>query len=1224
MEHVFRRSDCTRRVFSLADGARKAALLFSVFLLLLPVAMWAQDTATIVGTVTDSTGAVVPGAKVTVANPDRGFTRDVASDSAGEYTAVRIPIGNYVVSTEVAGFQKLVRSGIALSAGQTQKVDLVLTVGQVTQEIKVSGNVAKVETEGATLSGVVTSKQISNLALNGMNFLGLTFLVPGATISNSQEDAMTLGHSGAEISATFNGARTNYSQLEYDGGNNAQESSTSMGGAVTPALDSIAELKISTSNYGADVGQHAGALVEVVTKGGTKDFHGTAYENVRNDAMDANDFFANRQIDPAGGNAPKTPLNWNIFGYSLGGPFYIPGHYNTAKNKTFFFWSQEWARYRGGSTLTNAAVPTQRMRQGDFSECDPSSASYLGAVDPSFTYAGGCYLPSLNGGLSTVDTVTPVNNNTNDWLNAFVPLPNSGYNGYVHAADTPTNFSDTVIRVDQNFNDKASMFVRFSGDTWNNTTVPALWFGGTYDSTQSNYIVPARQSVAHLNLNLSPTLMNEFIISYTDTPHWVYPQAGPGSPDHSVTRPSDFDASHFFQANASNPSIPSVSIGGGTPFSFGEDNGPFLGKYDAEPIFSYRDNLAWIRGKHTLKVGFNLEKFQLNEQVVVWGDWAQGYFNFYNGHPGSTNNALADAFLGEIGNYTESTFNNHGVYTGGYAWEHNRRTDFDPYVQDDWKVNRRLTLNFGVRYYVLIPGHDVSNPTVDSSFLPNLYNPAAAAILEPNGLLQQNPATGQVNSFLSYGNGLMECGVAPMPKGCQQTPFGNFGPRFGFAWDPTGSGKTSIRGGYGIYYEPGAGIGALSLEGNPPTQLGPVVYNLTTYDFNTSGGFAGVGPGGAGTIPFHVKDPSIAQYNLDVQHEFKGNNLVTLAYVGNVGRHIDMPQNLNQVPVGVGMQTVPALAGNNQYCNASGVCDVQNVLMHNILPNTYFVPYQGYSGIQGNEPEANSSYNALQANWRHTAGHGLTVDVSYTYSHALDDNSGGGTTGVDDNYDLERWYSTSSLNRTQVLEANYVYDLPFFKNSRNAFAHQGLGGWRVSGITSFFSGMPQDFNCGIIGFNTGIGTSARCNTTGPVKVSKTTYDDPVYGPIERWFDLSNVALPTQSQLYANGQSGMFGYMGRNMLTGPGRNNWDLALFKEVALPWFRDEHSTLQFRLETFNTFNHVQWKTANAGCNGGYNNDGSLPWGRGCGDDTYNPGNGTVNAAWAPRQIQLGMKFLF
>jgi len=279
MEHSLRRFESTRQPLRLAHGARKAALLLSALLFLLPVAMWAQDRATIVGTVTDSTGAIVPGAKVTVANPDRGFVRDVASDSAGEYTAVRIPIGNYVVTVEVSGFQKLERSGITLTAGQTQRVDLALTVGQITQEIKVTGNVAKVETENATVSDVVTSKQIQNLALNGNNVMGLEFLIPGAAIGNGQDSAMQLGHAGGEVTVSFNGNRNEYSQLEYNGGNNAQESSQSNGGAVTPALDTIAEFRISTSNYGADVGQHAGALIEMVTKGGTKEFHGGAHES---------------------------------------------------------------------------------------------------------------------------------------------------------------------------------------------------------------------------------------------------------------------------------------------------------------------------------------------------------------------------------------------------------------------------------------------------------------------------------------------------------------------------------------------------------------------------------------------------------------------------------------------------------------------------------------------------------------------------------------------------------------------------------------------------------------------------------------------------------------------------------------------------------------------------------------------------------------------------------
>ena len=1190
---------------------------------LLPVAMLAQDTATIQGTVTDSTGAVIPNAKISVTNPDRGFVRDLVSNSAGEYIANRIPIGNYVIICEASGFQKLTRSGISVSVGQTQRVDLTLTVGQITQQVEVVGNIAKVETENATVSDVVTSKQIDNLALNGNNVMGLEFLVPGAAIGNGQDSAMQLGHAGGEVTVSFNGNRNEYSQLEYDGGNNAQESSQASGGAVTPALDSIAEFRISTSNYGADVGQHGGALIEMVTKGGTKDFHGSAHEFVRNQSMDANDFFANQEINPAGGNAPKTPLQWNMFGYTVGGPFYIPGHYNTSKQKTFFFWSEEWAKYRA-ATVATGSVPTARMRQGDFSECDPTSGNYLGDKYPQYfgTTDGvqNCILPTVNG--VTVNSVTPVNNNGTDLLNAYVPLPNNGPVGYVSAHKVPTNYREELIRVDQNISDKASLFVRFTNDSWVKESVPALWTGSSYDTTATNYIVPARQTVMHFNYNIKPTLMNEFIFSYTDTPHTISVLAGPGSIAGSVDKPSDWSASTFFAANANVALLPGVSVSGGVPFGFGISNGNYRGPYDAEPVYTYRDNLAWIHGKHTIKTGIFIEKFQLTEQ---FGSPVQGSYTFANSGPITTGNGLADMFLGRINNYTEGTFNNHGVYTGGYGVGHWRRTDFEPYIQDDWKVTKRLTINYGVRYYLLIPPHDVTKPTVDSSFIPSLYNAAAASTLNSDYILVAN-AAGFNENFSNFGNGLVECGTAPVAKGCQVPYKWNIGPRFGFAYDPTGSGKTSIRGGYGIYYEPGNGNDAntIGLEGNAPTTLSPIRYYINGYNFS-SGGFAGVSPADIQSIPYFQKNPAISQYNLDVQHEFRGGNILTVTYAGTQGRHLDTNRNLNQVTIPVQTMTVPALAGTNAYCDAAGVCDVQNALINNAVNAAYFRPYQGFGNIRQKQFTGVSSYNALQANFRHTTGYGLTLQAAYTWSHMIDNSTSAySMTSVDENYDMNRWKGTSDLNRTQVLSVNYIYDLPFFKNSTNKYAKQTLGGWRVSGITSLFTGEPTGFyGCGVKGYSTGVGGSYDCNTVGNLKISKSTVDDPTYGPMVRWFDPSTVAQPTLSQLYANGQAGMFGYMGRNVLTGPGRNNWDLALYKEVALPWFRGEHSSVQFRLETFNTFNHTQWLYVNTSCNGNPGSDGSLAFGRTCGGSA-NPSNGEVNSAWNPRNVQLGMKFVF
>ena len=336
---------------------KRSLILLATAILTVSISGFAQDTAYLNGTVTDKTGAAIPGAKITVSNSDKGFTRDLVSNSAGFYAVSAIPIGDYIVTAEAAGFQKLVRSGISLQVGQHQRVDLELTVGQVTQEVTVTGNLPKVQTESAVVSSVVTSQQIQNLDLNGRNWVSLATLVPGAAPDNGL-NTQSVGVNGNN-SISFNGNRMQYANWEIDGGNNTDEGSASTFNTY-PSLDTIAEFRISTSNYGAEMGKHAGANIELATKSGTKDFHGDAFEYLRNDVMDANNFFTNRSS--IGSTAPKNPLKWNDFGYTIGGPVYIPGHYNTDKSKTFFFWSENWRRYRQGVVIGPVGVP-------DFSRC---------------------------------------------------------------------------------------------------------------------------------------------------------------------------------------------------------------------------------------------------------------------------------------------------------------------------------------------------------------------------------------------------------------------------------------------------------------------------------------------------------------------------------------------------------------------------------------------------------------------------------------------------------------------------------------------------------------------------------------------------------------------------------------------------------------------------------------------------------------------------------------
>jgi hypothetical protein len=276
---------------------------------------------------------------------------------------------------------------------------------------------------------------------------------------------------------------------------------------------------------------------------------------------------------------------------------------------------------------------------------------------------------------------------------------------------------------------------------------------------------------------------------------------------------------------------------------------------------------------------------------------------------------------------------------------------------------------------------------------------------------------------------------------------------------------------------------------------------------------------------------------------------------------------------------VPALAGAVPDCTTTGVCDVQKVLINSEASSVFFVPYQGYQTIELKNDMASSNYNALQVEFRHPLGHGLTIQTAYTWAHAIDDSTSAYfSTGVDDG-NMRRWYATSDLNRTQVFETNFVYALPLLKSSQSALVRTAAGGWTVSGIASFFTGEPVNFQCGINGMSSGIGEGVMCNTLGRVAIHKGVVNDPQFGPTPAWFDPGVIAQPLVSQLAANGQPGMFGYMGRNVLTGPGRNNWDMALLKDFETPWFGAEHSTLQFRLETFNTFNHPQWQTISAFC---------------------------------------------
>jgi carboxypeptidase family protein/TonB-dependent receptor-like protein len=1166
----------------------------------------AQDLANIVGAITDPSGGVVPDVSVSVSNADRGFTRRVVSDSSGEYTAPRVPIGNYVITVEKTSFQRLVRSGITLQVGQTVRIDMTLQIGSVSQEVLVNSNVPRVETETAAISDVVTGSQVSQLNLNARNFANLATLVPGAATLGSGFDPSHVGVL-ANAAISFNGLPVNIQNWEVDGTNNIDQGSGSGSIMTYPSVDSIAEFRVSTANYSAEYGKSGGANIEVVTKSGTKDFHGTMFEFVRNDVFDANDWFINRTIEPNGQSAPQTPLKRNNWGFTLGGPIFIPKHFNTDKNKLFFFVSEEWRENREG-TVINQNVPTLRMRQGDFSECDSKSANYNPIV------ASGCQVP-LNPAttLPFQNDIVPVNVTGQALLNALVPLPNNGVNFYTAAPSLPTSFRDDMFKIDYNITDNIRAFFRYTQDAFDADYVPTLWSAANFGTVKSKWSSPAKSSVFHLTQAIRPDLLNEFIASFSADVNKVNNFTGFDSPAGSIDKPAGFSMKSIFPANQSQPKLPGISLSGGVPVDFAESTGFEFFFWDPQPAI--KDNLIWTHGRHTTKTGFFLLYNHINTTTNI-GYNTQGFLSFGpgNGSSISSGNALADMYLGLIANYQEYGRVVNGQLLGDAALGHWRQWDFEPYVQDDWRVTPHLTLNLGLRYSWLTAFHDTVTPTNDSLFVPSMYNPAKQAQLDSNG----NLIPGSGANYLDYGNGLVQCGSGGIPEGCYNPYRGTVSPRFGFSWDPIGNGTTVIRGGYALTWDSGNPLqNGAGFNGNPPTATNLFGYNIVGYE--------NVAPGPLGPASFSnvnlAKWQEIQQFNFGVQHQFRGNNILSLSYVGTLGHHLQQNVNINQVPVGSGIKNVPALAG-TQGCDAQGNCNVQQILINNLEPSVFFVPYRGYAGIAQRQMTGNSNYNSLQVNFRHTFGYGLSFQAAYTWSHELDNMfqggsaNSGGTNGIDDEH-LNRWYGTGGLNQAQILILNYVYELPFFKQAQNPFARYALGGWQISGISSFMTGTPLGVTCGIDGLSTGIGGPTGCNSLGPLGVKKGTVNDPQFGPTPTWFDPGLLGQVTVDQLSANNQPGMFGYMGKYPLTGPGRNNWDLALMKNISLPWFKRERSTLQFRAESYNTFNHPQWSAINFSCSG------TTAPGAPCNGD-QNIGNGEVSAAARPRILQLGLKLSF
>ena len=1134
------------------------SLLFAAFLFLslAPVA-FAQDTATLTGTVRDNSGAVLPGATVTLKNTATGIIHKLQTNSAGEYVAAALPPGQYNLSVVVPGFRTYQADGVILRVAQNARIDVALQVGNIHEEVTVHGEgLAQVNTQSSEVGGTITGKELTQLQLNGRNFTQLITLVPGVSNQTGQDEGV-VGAEGS-ISYSVNGGRTEYNNWEVDGGD-MMDNGSNFSLNVYPSVEAIDEVQVLTSNYGAQYGKNGSGTVEVETKSGTNQFHGSVWEFARNEAFNAHNYF-----DVPG--TPKAGYKKHDFGYSVGGPIW--------KNHTFFFWLQNWRRENVPYNFFNF-VPSMANRQGNFNDVcnvpDPTDCPF----DPN---TGN---PFDNNQLPSIDP-------NGQALLAMIPEPNLGSGAqsiFAAAVGQPTHWREDLIRLDHDFSSNIRFTFRAIHDSWDTTKATVTWGGESFPTIGTHFIGPGVELVARLTATASPTLLNEFVASYT-TDHIQQINTNP-----SVwTRTDSFTMPGLFPDFGGK--LPGICLSTSGAYGGGFCEGPTAFPWEnSNPTFTLRDNLTKSLGKHKLVFGAYFMNAEKNE--MAYTDLG-GDLGFDSTSPVSTGNAFADLLMGNIANFSQAS---------SQPKYHINFKIFEPYIQDDYHIRKNLTLNLGLR--ISLYGTFWERNHLISNWRPSAYDPATAPQLDIDGSV-----TGQLGALIpGAGNpfdGMVQCGVAGVPRGCLSGHLFNPAPRLGFSWDPLGNGKMAIRGGYGIFFEHTNGMeaNAEDLEGTPPIVQTPTQYNITGYD--NVGGQGLLFPLSTTSIPDQAVWPYVQQWHLDVQRELVRNTVATLAYVGAKGTHLTLQRELNQLPLiptslnpykpgqpitdfdcswgpdssqpnvtldgyGVPINAVTSFGAPVPYTPPSSPGGPPSGPAVNLAvacgndPDLYRTNYPGLNSIQRVEPVANSNYNALQFSLRKTSGD-LTLDVAYTYSHSLDNSSDNQDSNFVNSSNLHQNYASSNYDQRHILTVAWTYALPFFRGK--GLAHTFFGGWQYNGIMTAESGTPFSVVNGVYGDSAGVadGTTGIGSYADRIGDPHTSINCPALADGTKGVPLFNCAA------YAQTQGLTFGNSGRNSLNNPHRTNFDMSVYKNFK----PTEKIQVQFRAEAFNVFNHTEWNGVN------------------------------------------------
>lgn len=1043
-----------------------------------------EITGTITGFVRDTTGAVLPNVEVVIRNMQTGLERRVKTGADGEYIATLLPIGLYEVIVEVSGFKRFAVRDIALSVNDRRRVDVTLEVGQITETITVVGELPAVQTESAEVGTVVTGVIVKEMPLNGRSLYQLVALQPGVSAGS----AIVSGRVGVGLdnlaSVNVNGARAAQNNWLIDGADNV-DTGSNLAVINYISVDAVSEFKILRGNYSAEFGRNGGGQINVVTKSGTNSFHGAVFEFFRNDALDARNFFSTLDRD-RDGKADPALLRYNNFGWNLGGPI--------RRDKLFFFFNQEFRRVRTvrGAGVVITRVPTEKQRRGDFSE-------FPNVVirDP----ATGQPFP---GNIIPRERLDP---NALALLAVF-PLPNSdpavlgGLRNFSAAAPSGRNYREELIRVDYNFSDRHKFWGRFLHDSIPSTEPFGEIFGtnnaafpGVAD-TKTN--IPGRGVVVEWNWVPSSAIVNNVAFNYSRgaITSEIVGRASRNLPG--------FNVPEIFPENPGRV-LPGISFGSG---GYGGFN--FFGPYDNNyGSYRWKETLSIIAGRHALKMGY-LYSWEFKNENAASG--TNGLFTF----PGtststytSTGDAFADFLLGRASSYTERDID---------ITSHLRYDMHEAFIQDDWKVRPNLTLNLGVRWSFIRPPFDTED--VLTNFDPARFDPSRAYQIDAAG--NRVPGTGDpLNGIVIAGRN------SPFGRRVVASHWDTFGPRFGFAWDPFKTGKTAIRGGYGIYFDRTlVGIALQNAFVNPPfvteaTFLAAGAAGTPTFS-NPAGGQRrnqeAIVPSLISMSPNFLV-PTMQHWSLGVQRELWWRMTLDVSYVGNHGTHLLRAVRINQTPPGT---RSPAAAA---------------------------ARFRGYGTITERQTSASSRYDSLQVGLNKRLSHGLQFGVAYTFSKVITDSPDDRTTIPQDSFNLRAERALASFDKTHVFVTHFLWELPFLREARGALAAI-LGGWQVGGIIRGESGVPLTIFVSGNPANSFFGGSIRPNLVGDPKGPKR---------IDRWFNTEAFVMPAPNT---------FGNAGRGVVRGPGIHLWDLALYKNFRLT----ELVRAQFRAEFFNAFNHTNF----------------------------------------------------